>query len=60
MIEEGKFYTVAETAEILSLHKLSIINRCKSWELECNNISKTKRCQFRIKWSNILNFLNNN
>ena len=57
-INEDKIYTVKETAEILSVSKHYIRAKCECWELVCGNIWTPTRKIFRIKGSEINNFLN--
>jgi len=56
-IEFGKYYTVKETAEILSLNRPIITKKCREWVIECSNIGSEIRANYRIKWEAILNFL---
>ncbi len=57
-IDDDKYYKVQEVAEILGLKRATVNKKCRDWELVCSNSWTKKRGKYLIKWSDILDFIN--
>lgn len=56
-INPNKYYTIKQTAEILSLSPAVIKRKCHKLELNCSNIWNENRKIFRVQWEVILDYL---
>jgi len=57
-IDNDKFYTLKEAAEMLQLHVWTLRRKCKNWDIKSSNSWTKTRNIYWIRGESILNFLN--
>jgi hypothetical protein len=56
-INKEEYYTLQEVADILKVHKRTIIRKCQDESMVCNDIWTWLKPNYRIRGDNILTFI---